>query len=51
MQVKIMRPYDAQGRQGPKTPLPDVVTIHEPKDSLPDGGDKGYGKEEVEPAY
>jgi small subunit ribosomal protein S3e len=45
MQVKIMRPHDAEGKQGPRLPLPDVVTIHEPKEdaSIPE---KGFEKED-----
>lgn len=46
VQVKIMRPHDAEGKQGPKTPLPDVVTIHEPKEDTPIPEGKGYEKEE-----
>ena len=30
--VKIMRDWDPTGRAGPKTPLPDVVTVLAPKD-------------------
>ncbi|KNC79762.1 40S ribosomal protein S3-B [Sphaeroforma arctica JP610] len=32
IKVKIMLPHDAQGKMGPKTNLPDVVTILEPKE-------------------
>jgi small subunit ribosomal protein S3e len=32
LKVKIMLPHDPTGRNGPKTALPDVVTIVEPKD-------------------
>ena len=32
IKVKIMKEWDPTGRQGPKTPLPDVVTIHAPKE-------------------
>ncbi|BGP52766.1 hypothetical protein JCM8202_004401 [Rhodotorula sphaerocarpa] len=31
IKVKIMRPWDPEGRMGPSKPLPDVVTISEPK--------------------
>ncbi len=31
VQVKIMKPYDPKGVNGPKTPLPDVVKVMEPK--------------------
>lgn len=34
LQVKIMRPHDPAGKSGPKTPLPDVVVIHEPKEEV-----------------
>ena len=27
-----MKEWDPTGRQGPKTPLPDVVTVHAPKE-------------------
>jgi small subunit ribosomal protein S3e len=30
--VKIMLDWDPKGKQGPKTPLPDIVTIHTPKE-------------------
>ena len=33
VQVKIMLPNDPRGIMGPKTPLSDVVTILEPKNS------------------
>ncbi|ONK74989.1 uncharacterized protein A4U43_C03F12160 [Asparagus officinalis] len=32
IKVKIMLDWDPKGKQGPTTPLPDVVTIHSPKD-------------------
>ncbi|KAJ4708798.1 40S ribosomal S3-like protein [Melia azedarach] len=32
IKVKIMLDWDPKGKQGPTTPLPDVVTIHPPKD-------------------
>ncbi|KAL1917633.1 40S ribosomal protein uS3 [Calcarisporiella thermophila] len=35
LKVKIMLPWDPTGRVGPKTPLPDVVTILEPKEEAP----------------
>ena len=41
-----MRPHDAEGKQGPKNPLPDVVTIHEPKEDAPIPEGKGFEKEE-----
>ena len=30
--VKIQKDYDPTGRSGPKTPLPDVVTVMAPKE-------------------
>uniref|UniRef100_A0A7N0VLB8 40S ribosomal protein S3 n=1 Tax=Kalanchoe fedtschenkoi TaxID=63787 RepID=A0A7N0VLB8_KALFE len=32
IKVKIMLPWDPEGKQGPVTPLPDLVTIHTPKE-------------------
>lgn len=32
IKVKIMKPHDPTGKMGPKTPLPDVVVIHQPKE-------------------
>lgn len=32
IKVKIMLDWDPKGKQGPKTPLPDLVTIHPPKE-------------------
>ncbi|OIW03468.1 hypothetical protein TanjilG_14693 [Lupinus angustifolius] len=32
IKVKIMLDYDPKGKQGPKTPLPDIVTIYTPKE-------------------
>ena len=32
IKVKIMLDWDPKGRTGPKTPIPDTVTIHNPKD-------------------
>jgi len=31
IKVKIMKDWDPEGRNGPSTPLPDVVVVHEPK--------------------
>jgi hypothetical protein len=31
-QVKIMKEWDPTGRNGPRTPLPDVVKVHDPKE-------------------
>ncbi|KAE8700374.1 40S ribosomal protein S3-3 [Hibiscus syriacus] len=32
IKVKIMLDWDPKGKQGPVTPLPDLVTIHPPKE-------------------
>ncbi|KAJ0030330.1 hypothetical protein Pint_13704 [Pistacia integerrima] len=32
IKVKIMLDWDPKGKQGPMTPLPDLVTIHPPKE-------------------
>ncbi|WOK94950.1 40S ribosomal protein S3-3-like [Canna indica] len=32
IKVKVMLDWDPKGKQGPMTPLPDLVTIHAPKD-------------------
>merc|ERR1712226_1622210 len=32
LKVKIMKEWDPKGKTGPKTPLPDVVTVHQPKE-------------------
>merc|ERR1712230_44191 len=34
IKVKIMLPHDPSGKNGPKTPLPDNVSIVEPKDEV-----------------
>jgi small subunit ribosomal protein S3e len=34
IKVKIMLPYDPNGKTGPKKPLPDSVSIVEPKDEV-----------------
>lgn len=42
-QVKIMKTWDPTGREGPQTPLPDVVVVHTPKEDdfgVAAGGDK-----------
>lgn len=31
-QVRIMKDWDPSGKQGPRAPMPDVVTVHQPKD-------------------
>ena len=32
VKVKIMKPTDPEGRLGPKKTLPDIITVHEPKE-------------------
>lgn len=32
VKVKIMKPSDPEGRMGPKKNLPDIITVHEPKE-------------------
>ena len=34
IKVKIMLPWDPTGKKGPKKPLPDNVSIHEPKEEI-----------------
>lgn len=35
IKVKIMLPWDASGKNGPKKPLPDNVSVVEPKEEIP----------------
>lgn len=35
IKVKIMLPWDPNGKSGPKKPLPDYVSIVEPKEEQP----------------
>lgn len=37
IKVKIMLPWDPNGKMGPRKPLPDHVAIVEPKDEIPRG--------------
>ncbi|ODM94016.1 40S ribosomal protein S3, partial [Orchesella cincta] len=37
IKVKIMLPWDSTGKTGPKKPLPDHISVLEPKDELPRG--------------
>ena len=50
-----MKEWDPSGKQGPKTPLPDIVKVHEPKESEEYGFEdekEKYGKvKEVEGPY
>jgi len=52
IKVKIMMAYDPSGKNGPKTPLSDVITIHEPKteETLPAVGPKQGFAQNVNPA-
>ncbi|KAF9182602.1 hypothetical protein BGZ51_004655 [Haplosporangium sp. Z 767] len=47
VRVKIMLPWDPQGKMGPKTPLPDMVTIMEPKEEIPILAPVSESREEV----
>ncbi|KAG0024473.1 40S ribosomal protein S3 [Entomortierella chlamydospora] len=47
VKVKIMLPWDPQGKMGPKTPLPDMVTIMEPKEEAPILAPISESREEV----
>merc|ERR1711972_583464 len=52
IKVKIMLPWDPTGKTGPKKPLPDHVSIVEPKDEAPIGApssEQKGGKPEVVP--
>merc|ERR1711931_180183 len=52
IKVKIMLPWDPTGKTGPKKPLPDHVSIVEPKDEAPIGApssEQKGGKPEVAP--
>ena len=37
IKVKIMLPHDPTGKMGPKRPIPDQVSVVEPKDEQPVG--------------
>ncbi|KAF9287897.1 40S ribosomal protein S3, partial [Linnemannia elongata] len=47
VKVKIMLPWDPTGKMGPKTPLPDMVTIMEPKEEAPILAPVSESREEV----
>lgn len=53
IKVKIMLPWDPNGKLGPKRPLPDNVTILDPKDQpapeVPYSEQKGAKAEPVQP--
>ena len=48
VKVKIMLDWDPKGRTGPKTPIPDTVTIHNPKDEDESGLAKPFVGKELE---
>lgn len=48
IKVKIMLDWDPKGRTGPKTPIPDTVTIHNPKDEDESGLAKPYVGKEID---
>lgn len=50
LQVKIMKSFDPSGKEGPKTPLPDVVVVHNPKEEEVYHDKPVVGKEGVEAA-
>ena len=37
-----MKDWDPSGKQGPRAPMPDVVTVHQPKDEDSSFQDKGF---------
>lgn len=47
VQVKIMKEWDPTGKVGPKTPLPDVVTVLNPKEEEFVTDKQVVGKEEL----
>ncbi|KAG0331785.1 40S ribosomal protein S3 [Podila horticola] len=50
VKVKIMLPWDPTGKMGPKNPLPDMVTIMEPKEEAPITAPISESREEAAPA-
>lgn len=48
-QVKIMKDWDPKGKMGPKTPMPDLVTVHQPKEDELLAAEKPYIGKEVDP--
>ena len=45
LKVKIMLDWDPSGKLGPTYPLPDIITVHKPKDEEADGYKPYVGKE------
>jgi small subunit ribosomal protein S3e len=50
VKVKIMQEWDPTGKNGPKKPLPDLVTILEPKEEEqhPEPSTRSYGEQKAE---
>ncbi len=42
-----MKEWDPSGKSGPRAPMPDVVTVHQPKEE-DSHGDKGFVKDKEE---
>lgn len=51
LQVRIMKDWDPSGKQGPKIPLPDVVTVHIPKEDEIMSDKPQIGKEKEKEGY
>ena len=51
IQVRIMKDWDPSGKQGPKIPLPDVVTVHTPKEDEIMSDKPQIGKEKEKEGY
>eukprot|EP00873_Tetraselmis_striata_P009356 jgi/Tetstr1/429620/TSEL_019518.t1 len=49
IKVKIMKDWDPKGKMGPKTPMPDLVTVHQPKEDELLAAEKPYIGKEVDP--
>lgn len=45
IKVKIMLDWDPKGKSGPSKPLPDVVTVHKPKEEEEFASKPFIGKE------
>lgn len=50
IKVKIMLPWDSTGKNGPKKPLPDNVSVVEPKEEIPPTVTTDIKKPDVVPA-
>jgi len=51
IKVRIMKDWDPSGKQGPKIPLPDVVTVHTPKEDEIMSDKPQIGKEKEKEGY